>query len=497
MSLTQKVAFNSSVIMFGRLAGILVSLITVKILTSKLGPAGYGEFAAILNYIAFFATLADFGFYWILVRELSQGNEDRSKSDYIIGNVIALRSVFATIVLACAVLAVYLVPAGLVPILTAPVKVGVMVVALATFWQSLNMTYVAIFQTHYRMDRPVLADVVGRIVSLAVLIPFVVWHLNVAWLVSAMVFGSMATFAINLYFAQRYSTFSLRFNFGYWSKLMRQSAVLGVVSVLALIYFKVDGVLLSILKTSTEVGIYSAPYKIIEIVNFFPAAFMGIVFVALANRWRDNKAGAANLVNRAIEVMIVLSLPVLVGGFILAGPIMRFVSSEAYANTHTFTAILFGYSIPISGIVVLKMLLVAVGIDFFANIFGKAIIAFGSQQLLLWPNVVAVVLNIGLNLYLIPRWSYAGAALVTIATEAMVLMVQVILMRRFVQLCIPWLMIGRTILAVLGMALVLLWLGEVNVLISLPVGAGTYLALATLTGAISKETLRLVTHRNK
>ena len=68
MSLTKKVAFNSSVQMFGRVITTLIALVTVKILTNKLGPSGYGEYAAILNYIALFGTLADFGFYWILAK---------------------------------------------------------------------------------------------------------------------------------------------------------------------------------------------------------------------------------------------------------------------------------------------------------------------------------------------------------------------------------------------------------------------------------------------
>ncbi len=496
MSLTRKVAFNSSVQMGGRLISTLIAFVSVKLLTSTLGPAGFGEYAAILNYIAFFGTMADFGFYWILVRELAKHEGDQEKTDYIMGNILAFRSVFALIVLACAVIAIYLTPTGIVPILTPTVKLGILVVAIATFWQTLNMTFVAIFQTNYRMDKPVAAEIIGRIVSLALLIPFLSLRLNVAWLVSAMVWGGIVNYLINVYAARQYTRPKLKWDFDYWRVVWKESAVLGVVSVLALVYFKIDGLLLSVLKTSTEVGIYAAPYKIIEILNFFPAAFMGIVFTALIQSWEKDKVRAAVLINRSIEAMVVLGLPVLVGGIILAGPIMQFITSGSYAASYTFTAHVMGTSIPMTGVIILQMLLIAVTVDFFGNIFGKGIIAFGSTRLLLWPNIIAVLVNIGLNLYLIPRWSYAGAALVTIITETIVLIIQIILISRFVRLHVPWSTVGKTLMALVVMAAVIWPLRQTHALIGLSVAAAVYLIAAWRVGAISAETVRIMLRKD-
>ena len=482
--------------MVGRLLGTLISFLTVKLLTTKLGPAGFGEYAAILNYIAFFGTLADFGFYWILVKELALYPDDKKKSEYITGNILALRSVFALVVLSCAVVAVYLIPVGLIPILTPAVKLGIFMVAIATFWQSLNMTFVAIFQTHYRMDRPVLTELIGRVVSLAVLVPFLSLNRNVAWLVSAMVFGAVVNMILNVLFARPYIKATLQFDFTYWKSIFKESSMLGIVSVLALIYFKIDGLLLSVIKSSTEVGIYAAPYKVIEILNFFPAIFMGLVFTALIQSWKDNKDRAKMLINRSVEAMIVVASPILIGGIVLAKPIMTFISSSDYAQYATYTAVLFGHTVPINGIIILQLLLVAVTIDFFANIFGKGIIAFGSTKLLLWPNIIAVILNIALNLYLIPRWSYAGAALVTVLTELTVLIIQSILIRRFVTVIIPWDIIWRTALSVLVMGIVLSIFKDMNALIGVAVGTVVYLAVATRVGAISQDTLQLIMRRS-
>ncbi len=495
MSLTRKVAVNSTVQMSGRLIATLISFVTVKLLTTRLGPSGYGEYAAILNYVAFFGTLADFGFYWIMVKELATIGEDRKRSDYVISNILAFRSVFALIVLACAAITVYLIPAGTIAILTPTVKLGIVVVALATFWQSLNMTFVGIFQSHYRMDKPVSAEIIGRIVSLALLLPFLSLHLNVAWLVSAMVWGAIVNFLVNMYFARPYASIGMNWDFKYWRSIFGESAMLGIVSVLALVYFKIDGLILSIVKTSTEVGIYAAPYKIIEIINFFPSIFMGLVFTALIQHWKVDREKAAGLVHRATEAMIVLAFPVLAGGIVLAKPLMEFISSKGYAQASTYTANFGGHSVAISGIIILQLLLVAVTADFFGNIFGKGIIAFGSTKLLLWPNIIAVLFNIGANLYLIPRWSYFGAALTTIITEFLVLIIQILIIRRFIKLQVPWNTLWRTLLAVAIMVLVLLPLRSHNALIGIIVGTAVYALAVWKFGAVSKETLQTMLKR--
>lgn len=494
MNLTKKVAWNSAVQFVGRVIAVAISFVSVKLLTTRLGPSGYGEYAAILNYVTFFGVMADFGFFWILVRELSFV-KSRKETNHITGNILALRSFFAVLVLAAAVVAVYLVPTGLVQMLTPEVKLGILVVAIATFWQSLNSTFVGVFQANYRMDRPVIADIIGRLVSISFLVPFLLYHFNVVWLVSAMVWGAVVNFILNIVFSRKYTDFNLGFDFPFWNRVWHESSTLGIVSVLALVYFKIDGIMLAAMKSATDVGIYSAPYKIIEIINVFPAIFMGLVFTALTQTWQSNRERANYLIDRSIEAMTLIALPVLVGGIILARPIMDLISSVSYANYSTVTVWLSGHAIRFDGILVLQLLLIAVAIDAYANIFGKGIIAFGSTKLLLWPNIAAVIVNVGLNLVVIPRWSYAGATIVTIITEGLVLILQILIIRRFVRPRIPWGMLGRALLAVLAMVLVLWPLRHDFALVGITVGAIVYLAAARLFKAISPESIRLLKER--
>src|SRR4029079_6874778 len=107
------------------------------------------------------------------------------------------------------------------------------------------------------------------------------------------------------------------------------------------------------------------------------------------------------------------------------------------------------------------------------------------------------ILNIGLNIVIIPRWSYAGAAFTTILTEALVLLIQMYLLSRFIRIYVPWNTLWRTVLAVAGMVLSLLPFRESNALLGMLVGSVVYIGLAWLTGAVSKETIQLILRRSE
>lgn len=492
MSLTKKVAFNSGAMITGKVVITLIALVSVKLLTSVLGPSGYGEYAAALNYVALFGTLADFGFYWILAKELTKAKGDQNKTDFITGNIIALRSLFALVILGCAVTAIYLIPVGTFAILTPTLKLGILVVAIATFWQSLNMTFIAIFQVQYRMDRPVLAEIIGRSASLLLLIPFLMWHLNIVWLLSAMVWGAVINYFVNLYFARHYTKPRLNFDINYWGTIFKESYVLGIISVFGLIYYKIDSVILSVFKSSIEVGIYSAPYKVIEIVNYIPSIFTGIVFIALVEAWNSDRERFVVLVRRSFEVMFILSMPIVIGGIILARPIMNFITSSDYALASTYSAHIMGQTYAIDGAFVLRLLLLAVWFDFFGNVFGRSIIAISKSYKLLIANFIAVAFNIGLNIYLIPHWSYFGAALTTIMTEALVLGVQLIILHKYINFRLPFNIMLRTGLATVIMAAILYPLRHSNALIGATVGVLVYGISAWKVGAISPQTLKLI-----
>ena len=75
MSLTRRVAYNTVVQVVGKVLTTLISLVLIAALTRYLGVSGYGSYTTIFAYIQFFAVLADFGFFWFFLREISKASD--------------------------------------------------------------------------------------------------------------------------------------------------------------------------------------------------------------------------------------------------------------------------------------------------------------------------------------------------------------------------------------------------------------------------------------
>ena len=114
MSLSKKVAYNFSVQFVGKIVNTLVGIVNVAIITRYLGVAGYGDFTIVFAYIMFFSVISDFGFFWIIVKKISAGEED----DFVVKNALAIRLYFAAIVFLTALLVLHFLPYRLRPLST-------------------------------------------------------------------------------------------------------------------------------------------------------------------------------------------------------------------------------------------------------------------------------------------------------------------------------------------------------------------------------------------
>jgi O-antigen/teichoic acid export membrane protein len=79
---------------------------------------------------------------------------------------------------------------------------------------------------------------------------------------------------------------------------------------------------------------------------------------------------------------------------------------------------------------VLRILAVAVFLAHFNHLTGYTLVALGQQKKYLKIPVLALILNIGLNFLLVPRWSYFAAAWVTVVTEIVVLSWSIMMLKR-------------------------------------------------------------------
>lgn len=486
--LARRVAFNTIVQFVGRIAGAVIAIIVTRLIAEALGVAGYGRYTTIFAYITFFGAIADFGFFWYLVREVAK---DKVNAERITANVITLRLLFAILVLVIGSAI-----ALSIPNYDSEVRLGIVLLAASMLWVTLSNTLIGVFQANERMDFPVINEIIGRVTTLVLTWLAIRAGYGLLPIVFAALSGSFVIFALNFILAHRYVKLRLGFDTKLWKQIMRENTTLGINVLLGIIYFKIDAVILSALKPAVDVGIYGAPYKVLEILLAFPAMFMGAVFPGLAQVIDKSKEQTANILQKAFDLLSMAAWGVTVGAIVLAEGIIAFTTKgePGFLTTATVSV----GDLPITAPVVLQILSVAVGLAFLGNFFVSTIVAQGSQKRLIISNVFNAAVNVALNFALIPYFSYLAAASITIVSEIIMLVFSAVIVYQTVQFIPRLKTFFKAGFAALIMAIGLLLIRDsVNVLVGTIIGGLLYVGALLLTGALTKDMVTLLLRRNR
>lgn len=397
MSLARTVAWNTAVQVGGRVLGLAISMAFTALLTRHLGLAVYGQMVAAATYVALFTILGDAGIYLVAVRRAAQERERRSE---ILGNALGLRLLLPILPLVLAYFLVQFVPSARFPTYAPALKLAVAILAVNGYFTLLNQYLIAIFRLHLRMDLAVLGETVSRLVLLGGT-GLVVWlDGGLIAAVLAMTVGSLANLLFAWKVGSRFERFRPRLDLHLAREMLAESALLAVVTMLGLVHFKVDTLLLSLLQPAEDVGIYGVAYKIHEVVITFPGLFVGLLFPVFSRLVRENVEQLQQVFQRAFDVLLLAAVGVSLLVYVCAPAIAWILGAEA-------------------AIAPMRILTFALVPVFISLGFTHLLLAEGKQKglVLLYGFLVAV--NIGANYVLIQRYSYLGAASVTLGTESL------------------------------------------------------------------------------
>jgi O-antigen/teichoic acid export membrane protein len=196
----------------------------------------------------------------------------------------------------------------------------------------------------------------------------------------------------------------LRADFSYWKEFLRESFPMGAVAMITFLYYRLDTILLSVMRPSADVGIYNAAYKIIDNVSFFPGMFMGLIMPIMAKNFFSDQEKFRRVSNKTFKVFIILVVPLVVGTVFLADDIIRIIGGAGFGESAN----------------VLRILVFALAFIFFGNFFNSIMVAGNFQKKLMYILGLAAIVNIALNLIFIPRFSYTAASVSSVITEFLV-----------------------------------------------------------------------------
>ena len=321
------------------------------------------------------------------------------------------------------------------------------------------------------MDKVAIGELVGKIFQVAMIIFAVKYNLGFLAIIWTLLLNMLVSFLIVFLWSRRYIKFRPAFDFAVWKKFLKESYPVGISAIIVFAYFKLDTILLSILKTSSDVGIYNAAYKVLENISFFPAMFVGLVMPIMSRYIFHERKKFELVADKTFKVFLILTVPLFIGTVFLAPGIIRLIGGAGFSE-----------SVP-----VLRLLAAAMVFIFFGNFFTNVIIAGSLQRKLMGILLFCAIFNVSLNLILIPRFSYIGAAVTSSLTEGLVVLLSCFIAWKNLKYFPSFAKIFPILVSGAGMALVFFYFRSLNFFLLAAAGVFAYGLLLWLFKAVSFE----------
>ena len=437
-SLRSTLAWNTASQIVGRAVSAFTTLGITMLIARAYGTSGYGEFVKITTFVAFFYLLADFGFNALFLQKSPISNQDVQPADDTGWRDLLGLRIFVSCFLVFVALAILaLIPQGTTQGYTGLVRIGILLFVPTIVFQALTTTANALFQKHLRYDLATIGIVVGSFVSLGL-----VWVTTRGGVPSgimpgvvSLLIGSAATAIVGLRFVRTFvKSIHISFSFTRLTSLFVASLPLGLTLLFNLVYFHVDSVILTLTRSTAEVGIYGLVYKVFELPLVVPTFFMNALYpVMLQMKKRDlglnlpaGKAGIKDLriynqefislVSRSALFLFLISL-ILSLVLWFAAPLIVLIKRDF-----------------LSGISALRILSLGLPFFFLSSLTMWILIAARKQTILAYIYGVSMLMNISLNILYIPVFGYMAAAWITVVSEAVVLLLSSVVVLKILNL---------------------------------------------------------------
>lgn len=471
MAVVRKIAYNVFFNATAKVSSTVLALVSIGFITRYLGRDGFGDYATVIAFFSFFGCLADLGLYSIATREISRIGADEKK---IMGNVFSLRMFSSLTVFALSPL-VFFLP------YTRDLKIGIIIAAASFVFSASYSVLNGIFQKYLVMDRVAMTEFIGKVIQLSLIILAVKMDWGFSTIISSLLVYMIFNFTVIFIISRKYIRFKFEIDFSYWKKILKESLPMGIAVVVAFLYFKTDTIMLSMMQSSSEVGIYNAAYKVIENITFFPSMLIGLVFPLTSRYIFTDREKFQNISDKTFKVLLVLIIPIVIGALFLADGIIRLIGGGGFAESAN----------------VLRIIIFSLAFIFFGSFFNNVLLAGNLQKKLMMSLGICAIFNISLNSYLIPHYSYLGASYTSVLTEMLVASFGFYLVRKHLKYNPQINNLGKMILSGSAMAFFLFLFGGHSIFLVAPASVVIYFVSLYLTKAISQEEIKSLLNREK
>lgn len=415
----------------------LFPLITFPYSSRVLLPAGIGRVNFAQSIISYFVMIASLGISAYGVREAAKIRDDKKKlSKFVkeIWNINLFSTIFAYILLAVALL--------FLPRLSEYRSV-LCICSAAILFGTLGVEWLYSALEEYRYIT--IRSIIFNGISVILLFTFVKTSADYLQYSAISVISTAGSNICNFIQSRKYVDWKVHEKLSYRSHL-KPILILFSMTLAVNVYTALDSTMLGFITGDKDVGLYTAATKINKMVLSLIISLSAVLLPRLSYYAEKNNATQFDILfEKAINLVLMISIPAVCGLCILCKPILLIFSGTAYLEA-------------VPAMQIMNPIIIAIALS---NMFGMQLFMPLRKEILTMYSVIGgAIINFIFNLLLIPKYGVFGAGVSTVIAEVTVTIIQIILARKYIDITKCFHNSWQYVLSALVMTIVIYYIGE-------------------------------------
>jgi O-antigen/teichoic acid export membrane protein len=387
------IAKNTSYLTLALIMQKIISFTYFTILARNLGPDDLGKYYFAISFTTLFAIFIDLGLNNVLTREIAKTKE---RAEEILGNILSFKIPLSVITLAAVVAVINFLG------YTETVKTLVYLSSVSMILDSFTASFYSVSRGFHNLKYESIGSVVYMIIAIFFGVIALKMGLSLNWIMTALVAAAFFNFLFSLFWLIKKWKIKIIpvYNKKLFSFIFKLSIPFGLYAVFQRFYMYLDTVLLSIMAGDTYVGLYQVAFKVVFALQFLPMAFTASLYPAMSDYYVNNKNQLSITFERAMNYLIIISVPISFGIMFLADKIILIFKS--------------GYN---DAILPLQIIIASLLFVFINFPIGSLLNACDKQKINTINMIIVTITSIILNLILISKFKTIGASITVLITN--------------------------------------------------------------------------------
>lgn len=462
-----RVARNTFALSVSKLIQVAHAIVFAALIARYLRVELFGLYSFITSLMSVFIPLSYFGMQRVVIREIAKNKE--AAAEYL-GAALILRALFSSLMVISVTITLQFLH------LPHNAVVALYIFALSAIFMSFNDMFINTFIAFEKMVYVPIINIVYGLFGLIAIIVIIFYDLGFTCVFLALLPPSIISFLLSYFLTrEKFVKPKIEINYPLWRDIFKESYPLFIVTLSTQAFLRVDVFVLKALRGLSEVSLFFAPYMIIIRLQLIPQTIAMALLPTLSRLAKTSRYSFEKHYEKFFRFLFILSLPI---------AMVTTVSAEK------IIILLFGDSFR-EATISLQILIWAIVLTFLDALLMNVLISLNKQRVLSFIYLLVLLVNLSLDLILVPIYGYVGACIGSIAAY----MVRTGLTYYYVSKYAYFLPLNKIVLkpaiSVLIVSIFLYLMKDLNLFFVAFLGVFFYLVILLLLGDFSKDDIAL------